>query len=388
MKTNSVLLIISICLGVIILEIGLRFFTIFPVISWVDSPNLNKDEILSFTLAYNKQYGIDSNGFRNPQALENADIVTLGDSHTFGFNVKTEYSWPYQLGRMASKTVYNFGIGNFGIVQYYYLMDKAINLNPKNIIIGLYIPNDLNDTCLLFKQLNYWRHWAKENNVNIENCNCPACVELEPKDNAIKNTSPTSFHSYLKSVIKNTAIVTFTDYMIWTPLKAKLVYYMKKFNKPDKTLIIIDDGKQNTIFSYNRLIGVNNNIDLKKQNIQTAFEIAKKLLVEMKNKADQNNIAFSVLCIPSKENVYYEYLLNSHYNLPDDFHLLIENERNLLNEFSKFFNNTGIEWTDARPYVVNKLNEQAKVYKITLDDHPLAPGYQAYAEAVYKQLLQ
>lgn len=388
MRSKLILLFIAIVFGIIILEIGLRAFTVFPVISWVDSPNLTKDEILSFTLAYNKFYGIDHNGFRNPQALNNTDIATLGDSHTFGFNVKPEYSWPYQLSRMTNKTVYNFGIGNYGIAQYYYLMDKAIKLNPKHIIVGLYLPNDLDDTCIVFKKLDYWRKWAQENNFNIENCNCPACVEDEPMDPTVKKTTISSLPGYLKSAIKKTAIVTFIDYIIWSPLKAESVYYMKKFGKADNNLIIIDDEKQNTIFSYKRLVGVNNNMDLKMQNIQTAFEIAKKLLIEMKTKADQNHIVFSVLFIPSKENVYYEYLLNSNYKLPNEFHLLVKNERNLLKEFSIFFNETGIKWADARPYVVNTLYGKDKVYKITLDDHPLAPGYQAYSKAAYEHLLQ
>jgi hypothetical protein len=375
-------------LGVVILEFGLRWFTVFPVISWVDSPNLTRDEILSFTLTYNKRYGIDSNGFRNPQALKNADIVTIGDSHTFGFNVKTEDSWPYQLGRMTNKVVYNFGIGNFGIVQYSYLIDKAIKLNPKNIIIGLYLPNDLNDTCLLFKQLDYWRKWAEENNVNIKDCECPACAEDEPGGTAVEKTTISSFPGHLKAAINKTAIVTFMDYMIWTPLKAELVYFMNKFGKADNNLIIIDDEKQKTIFGYKRLAGVNNNMDLKRKNIQTAFQITKKLFMEMKSKADKNDVGLSVLIIPSKENVYYDYLLNSNYKLPSEFHQLVNNERNLLKEFSRFFDEAGVKWIDARPYVVKTLYGQDKVYKITLDDHPLAPGYQAYAKAVYEHILQ
>jgi hypothetical protein len=388
LRYNLILLFISIIFSVVILELGLRWFTVFPVISWVDSPNLTKDEILSFTMAYNKFYGIDSDGFRNPHALKNAEIATLGDSHTFGFNVKAEDSWPYQLSSMTNKTVYNFGIGNYGIAQYYYLMDKAIKLNPKHIIAGLYLANDLNDTCLVFRKLDYWRKWAHENNVNIKDCNCPACAEDEPGGQAVEKTTISSFPGYLKSAIKKTAIVTYIDYMIWTPLKAELVYFMNKFGKMDDNLIIIDDKKQKTIFSYKRLVGVNNNMDLKKQNTRTAFEIAKKLFIEMKNKADQNNIILSVLVIPSKENVYYDYLLNRDYKLPSEFHLLVKNERNLLDEFSRFFKETGIKWTDARPYVVNALHGQDKVYKITLDNHPLAIGYQAYAKAVYEHILQ
>jgi hypothetical protein len=388
-RYKLILLIISTALGIAIMEIGLRTFSVFPVISWVNSPYLSRDEILLFNMAYNKKYGIDINGFRNPQALTKADIVTLGDSHTFGFNVKTEDSWPYQLGRMGNKTVYNLGIGNYGISQYYYLIDKAISLRPKHIIIGLYLANDLNDTCLLFRRLEYWRQWARKNNINIDDCYCPACAEDEVDEAASKKTTNRSVVGYLKSSIKNSAIFTFTDYMILTPLKAELIYFMHKSNTSvDSNLIIIKDHKQKTIFSYRRLNGINNNIDLKKHNIQTAFEIAQNLLIEMNNKAVQDNIVFSVLFIPSKENVYYEYLLNSHYKLPGEFHMLVNNERALLIAFSKFLDKKGIKWADARPYVAEALNGEDKVYKITLDDHPISPGYSAYAKAAYEHIMQ
>ncbi len=392
MRRNIVLLIISSFLGVIILEFGLRWFTIFPVISWINSQNLNRDELFSFTMAYNRNYGIDSNGFRNPQALKNADIVTIGDSHTFGYNVTTEYSWPYQLSRMTNKSVYNLGVGNYGLVQYYYLMDQAIKLKPMNIIVGFNLATDLNKQtmCLLFnnKELNYRRKWAIENNFNIENCK-NTCDEDNPGVSVVKKTYSVFSLNYLKSRIKETAIFTLVEFMIWTPLQAKLFYFNKEIGKTENNnLIIINDGKQNTLFSYTRLKGINNNMDLKKQDIGTAFKIAKKLFTEMKDKADKNETVFTVLFIPSKENVYYEYLLNSKYTLPDEFHQVVQNERNLLKEFSIFFNEAGIKWIDARPYVVNVLYGQDKVYKITLDDHPLESGYQAYAKAVYEHILQ
>ena len=40
---------------------------------------------------------IDENGFRNPKLFEEVDIVTVGDSFTYGNNVSSEKSWPQQL---------------------------------------------------------------------------------------------------------------------------------------------------------------------------------------------------------------------------------------------------------------------------------------------------
>jgi len=115
---------------------------------------------------------IDSNGFRNKNKKEakKFDIVTLGDSHTFGYNVSSEESWPQQLAHMANKSVYNFGIGGYGILQYYRLFDEAIKLKPKHIILGLFLENDLNDLCKLMNKKGFWKKWAKKRGYNIEPC--------------------------------------------------------------------------------------------------------------------------------------------------------------------------------------------------------------------------
>ena len=39
----------------------------------------------------------DGRGFRNPVALEQAEIVCMGDSQTYGRGVQREEAWPQQL---------------------------------------------------------------------------------------------------------------------------------------------------------------------------------------------------------------------------------------------------------------------------------------------------
>ena len=109
MKIKNILLFISsVGFSLLIFEIGLRTFTVFPI----HSPLANRvyDERLGYRLKPFSKEG-DQNGFRNKKAIEKAEIVTLGDSHTFGYNVSIEESWPQQLSHMTNLSVYNLGMG-------------------------------------------------------------------------------------------------------------------------------------------------------------------------------------------------------------------------------------------------------------------------------------
>ncbi len=160
-KNNLLTLIVSLIISFIILEIGLRNFTSYPSyrvehekLGFVMNPNLSE---------------IDENGFRNKQ-FTSVDIVALGDSHTYGYNVSSDNSWPKLLGRKLKNNVYNFGVGGYGILQYQYLLSKAIELNPKVILLGLYLANDLNDICSMV-----WESRAIEFNFNTS-----VCSEIKP----------------------------------------------------------------------------------------------------------------------------------------------------------------------------------------------------------------
>src|SRR2546425_6494051 len=89
--------------------------------------------------------GHDANGFRNASVPPKVDVVALGDSQTWGINVHTDDAWPQQLERLSGRSVYNMGVGGYGPIQYWILMDKALSLSPKVIVVGLYFGNDLYD---------------------------------------------------------------------------------------------------------------------------------------------------------------------------------------------------------------------------------------------------
>lgn len=126
-------------------------------------------------------------------------------------------------------------------------------------------------------------------------------------------------------------------------------------------------------------------MDLQEIEINLGFEITKAVLKEAKRKSDLNGIDLYIAFIPSKVRVFYDYLVDRNYKLPDDYHLLVEHEYNLIKEFSAFFNEIDLGFVDVQPQVVQALQNTGSVYPINRDKHPLEVGYRAYAQSIHER---
>lgn len=82
--------------------------------------------------------GHDARGWRNDLALETADIVALGDSHTYGIGADHDNSWPAKLADLSAKSVYQMAFGGYSPVHFLRLRNEIFALRPKIVIVGLY----------------------------------------------------------------------------------------------------------------------------------------------------------------------------------------------------------------------------------------------------------
>lgn len=359
--TSAVLLFITI----VLMEIALRAFTPFPI----HSPKANRihDDKLVYRISPDMG-DIDENGFRNPGTFETVDMVTIGDSHTFGFNVSSENSWPRQLATMSNMTVYNFGVAGYGSLQYHYLIDEAIKLKPKHIILGLFPANDLYDACKLIDTLPYWNQWAREHHYDTD-----ACVGSRKSGTQVGTSGPLEF------LVENTATGSLVAY-VWKLASERLNLGI------EGEAVFISHESSPTIITHKRIDNHNRYMDLERNAISLGLDIFETFIKDAKVKSDLNDIVLSILIIPSKERVYYGYLTQQGYQLPDNYHQLVDNENGLIDRFSLMFDELGINYVDAMPYVLRELDSTKHVYPNTGDGHPLAPGYKAYVEAVYETL--
>ncbi len=120
------------------------------------------DNVLGMVPSSATRAGYDAWGFRNRQVPLQADIVAIGDSHTYGNTARMEDSWPIVLGHLTGRTAYNMGMGGYGPNQYFYLFKtKALSLKPKLIVIGFYMGDDFENAYQITYGLDYWAYLRK-----------------------------------------------------------------------------------------------------------------------------------------------------------------------------------------------------------------------------------
>ena len=115
----------------------------------------------------------DANGFRNANIPSKAEIVAIGDSHTYGWGVHSDEAWPHELQKFTSCRVYNMGSNGVGPLQYAILAERAMHFEPRVLLIGIYFGNDFFDNWEM-----YIRH--RDNYPVPESLLQPA-IELEQK---------------------------------------------------------------------------------------------------------------------------------------------------------------------------------------------------------------
>lgn len=310
------------------LELVLRIYTHHPVSF---SSNKVIHDRLGYVMDTNLEE-IDEHGFRNGD-MQSVDIVALGDSHTYGFNVSADKSWPRYLGLKLGKNVYNFGVGGYGILQYKYLLNKSIDMQPDAIILGLYLPNDLSDVCRLATDTQYWTSRAAELQININLCLKASNERIGPSRVSTKS-SVVRIKEWLQ---ENSAFVSIiSEYYVRYSLQYKIEH-----GQIENGLSIYSD-KVKTVILNKRIRAHQGQMDMGKPTINMAFEVLSQFLVEVKEVTEAHKIQFGVLFIPSKERVFYKYLSASHYNLPTEYLDLVENEEMLKNRISSMLDNLQI----------------------------------------------
>jgi hypothetical protein len=100
-------------------------------------------------------------GFRNTAVPVAADIVTIGDSMTYGNNAFLEQNWPSRMAvnlKREDINVYNMSTGGWAAVQYLDMFGYALAFQPRVVIVAFYTGNDPLES---FQMAYGNEHWAE-----------------------------------------------------------------------------------------------------------------------------------------------------------------------------------------------------------------------------------
>ncbi|MBF0369882.1 MAG: hypothetical protein HQL52_10525 [Magnetococcales bacterium] len=396
MAKNSALLLISLLFGLVVLEVGLRLFTPFPIHG--EMANRARHTVLGYTL--NPELpGVDRQGFRNPRVPSSYEIAAIGDSHTYGVNVASRESWPALLSRLSGQSVYNLGVSGYNVLQYHYLVQKALSDGAKTILIGLYPANDLIDTCHLLAKPHYQKLSQRLRLLGPDHCQSSSPdskSQKKPADSAAK--SPTAKSGWSKSieafapgrmvkVITGSATVSALDYWIWTPLQ-------ERFSG-------MDDEQRPRVYAFPSAAG---SIDVAEKRVRRHFQYTDLtqtriwhnhldslvLLQDIQEMIARWGGKLLVMIIPSREQVVHHWALAQGLDIPPEYARHIASQVDLVSRYLTFFAENNIPAKSALPSVSTALDrvvgEGGRFYPAGNDGHPFQAGYRAYAEVAWDLL--
>jgi len=119
-----------------------------PNAHWSGRPRSNMAQLFNLPIraSYQQKFSIDSRGFRNPVALDHADIALVGDSYIEGAYVSDEETVAVRLRELTGRQVANLGVSGYGTEQELKVFERyALPLEPRMVAWFFFEGNDLDD---------------------------------------------------------------------------------------------------------------------------------------------------------------------------------------------------------------------------------------------------
>ncbi len=365
-----IILVVSFSIGVLLCEAGARL--ILNPADYLSAETI-RDNVLGITIAPNSS-GFDEWGFRNRRVPSTADVVAIGDSHTFGNTAAMDDSWPSVVARATGLEVYNLGLGGYGPNQYYHLLTtRGLKLHPQWVICGLYMGDDFENAFSITYGLD---HWSSRRNGRWDNVNPDIWGASESRVWGAGLRNWLSEHSIVYRLVFHGPFLALMK-------EAIRFRQVSTDSDPYTTALVVDDRNIREAF---RPIGMAERLDLNSGPVREGMRITFDLLKEMEKLCRQEGCRLLVVIIPTKETVFSEYLEKEpRPHLYEALDRVIVNERSAKKTLLEFLTGAGIAHLDTLPVLKQSAGNQLYA-QTTRDMHPGKNGYRVIGEAVAEYL--
>ena len=387
--------ILAIVIGIAVAELLLHLLTwISPTIHGAIVPHNNHvwSPELGFRLPNPRFYDHDEWGFHNTAVPDQAHIVTLGDSHTYGYNSRAFQTWPAVLGESLGATVYNLGFCNCSPANSLFLWDKVVGLKPKTVIVGLYTGNDFRDALLLFED----QHTDPVQRVHslLGDPNDPnrySDLVAEVNRMVAADRTPTPRQDSRGKVLGKWCLT----HIRLAGLVDRIVKYLRRNEEkwswdqlaedaranhtPDQRWPFEWNGHRTILTPQHRMAALNPEYP----RIQAGKHVLLASMLALAERTEALGADMVVLLIPTKDLAFADLVAQSGLTPPPSYKRLLKVEGAALAELQEFFAAHHIRTIDALPIMRKALAESDEpVYRIYQGGHPTSVGDRLIGQAV------
>lgn len=262
-------------------------------------------------------------GFRNTVVPTVADIVTIGDSMTYGNNAVMDQNWPSIMQRSLRRddiNIYNISTGGWAAVQYLDMFTNAVAFKPRVVVVAFYTGNDPMESFVMVYGNEHWH-------------------DLIPDSTLSKSDAPA-------------VSLDMPETETWD--------------------VQFQDGVR-TVFTP--LLRMTSNSELPA--VHAGYDIMKAVAIRMGNQAQHQGIQLVFTIIPTKELVYAEKVAGEGIVVQDDYTSLVDKERkNLANLAAALSAIPEVLYVDVLSPLQEAAMDPAALYPEDKNGHPVAAGYE------------
>jgi hypothetical protein len=339
--------------------------------------------------------GHDARGFRNEASVDSTDVVVIGDSQTWGVNVRREEAWPAVLAKVSHLSVYSMALGGWGPPQYEVLAHDATALGPKAILVGLYFGNDIFDSCsAIYSSKGSHKYRRSDRDLSS------ALTELQSRLKSTENEARVAL--VLEQVDRLGAVAKVWQRVAGRSLILQILMTRgwlpgipsvdELYEAGDKAWALehpnaaaaYTNGTVSTIMTYGY-----RGVALDRENpcIQEGVRITREVLASLRKLGETTRIRMGVVLIPTKESIYAAVDEGFLSHASKEFAKLVRHEAEIKAELQSWCNVLALVCIDATDRLVAAARNGAILYKADSDGHPIAEGYRQIAYAGQDALL-
>ena len=311
--------------------------------------------------------GHDAWGFRNHAVPEEADVVTIGDSQTYGVGAPGPRAWPVQLGRLTGRRVYSAALGGYSPIQYRELLQRyALPLHPSVVVVGFYLGNDLWEA---HRTVYALPHWAALRRPGLP---------LVHDDGEGQGPDPRFLGSLRNWLAHHSVLYRMATASLLGGL-AQRAELAASAGRIDVVVFAPGNGVPSTAFTPAYRLRT---VDLDSASIREGLRLSLERLALMAEECRAAGVTLVVALIPTKERVYQPWIeADSVLRQDSTMRRLFREEAEAARQVRAALDRVHVTSVDLVPALRGALRHEA-VYPPNQDGHPNAAGQAAIAGAV------